>query len=207
MALEDLAMMRSIPGSVVLYPCDAISTEKLVEEAVHQHGIVYLRLSRPKTEVIYKAEEPFPIGGAKILRQKPDDKLTIVAAGVTVYEALKAADILSTQGFGVTVLDAYSVKPLAVDVLREAASKTNQTILTVEDHYAEGGLGEAVAGTLSPDGFQVHRLAVFQLPHSGPPEELMARYGIDSTAIVEKVHELLHKLETVQQQDLADIPV
>jgi transketolase len=207
MGLEDLAMMRSVPGSVILYPCDAVSTEKMVEEAVHQHGIVYLRLSRPKTEVIYEPSETFPIGGAKILRQKPDDKVTVVTAGVTVYEALKAADLLSTQGLGITVIDAYSIKPLGAEIIRDAASKTDRVILTVEDHYAEGGLGEAVAGGLSPERFEVHRLAVFQLPHSGPPEELMARYGIDSSAIAEKVHELIHKLETAQREELADMPV
>ena len=190
MGLEDIAMMRAVAGSVVLYPSDAVCAEKLMDEMTAHNGICFLRTSRPKTPVLYKNEEKFPIGGAKILRQGPNDKVTVIGAGVTLYEALKAADALKNEGIGITVIDAYSVKPLAKDLIRAAALKTNDLVLTVEDHYAEGGLGDAVAGELSPEGVKVHKLAVRELPHSGKPEELLARYGIDSQAIVNKVRSL-----------------
>jgi transketolase len=187
MGLEDLAMMRAVADSVVLYPCDAVSTEKLVEQMALHRGLCYLRTSRPKTPVLYSNDEAFPIGGAKILRQNAGDQITIVAAGVTVHEALKAADTLRAEGIGATVIDAYSVKPLAADVILEAAQKTGNRVLTVEDHYAEGGLGDAVAGALSSRGVRVTRLAVRELPRSGKPHELLARYGIDAAAIVREV--------------------
>ena len=190
MGLEDIAMMRSVAGSVVLYPSDAVCTEKLMEQMASHKGVAFLRTSRPKTPVLYNNDETFPIGGAKILRQSADDKVTVVAAGVTLYEALKAADALKGQGINITVIDAYSVKPLAKDLIRSAAQKTRNVVLTVEDHYPEGGIGDAVAGELSVDGIQVHKLAVYELPHSGKPEELMAKYKIDSAAIVETVKKL-----------------
>jgi transketolase len=187
MGLEDLAMMRAIAGSTVLYPSDAVSAEKLVEQMALKKGICFLRTSRPKTAVLYSNEEQFPIGGAKILRQASGDKVTVVAAGVTLYEALKAADALKNEGIGITVVDAYSIKPLGKDVIKGAAQKTNNVVVTVEDHYAEGGLGDAVAGELSAEGIKVHKLAVRELPRSGKPEELLAKYGIDSHAIIQKV--------------------
>ncbi|HWY76031.1 MAG TPA: transketolase C-terminal domain-containing protein, partial [Verrucomicrobiae bacterium] len=187
MALEDIAMMRAVEGSVVLYPSDAVSAEKLVEQMVLHKGVSFLRTSRPKAPVIYNNDEQFPIGGAKLLRQAPGDKATVVAAGVTLHEALKAADALAKEGIGITVIDAYSVKPLGKDVIRSAAQKTNNLVVTVEDHYAEGGLGDAVAGELSIDGIRVHKLAVRELPHSGKPDELLAKYGIDAAAIINAV--------------------
>jgi transketolase len=187
MGLEDLAMMRAVVGSTVLYPSDAVCAEKLVEAMAAHKGICFLRTSRPKTPVIYKNDEQFPIGGAKILRQGPNDKVTVVAAGVTLFEALKAADTLKNEGVEFTLIDAYSIKPLAKDLIRGAAQKTNNSVLTVEDHYAQGGLGDAVAGELSVDGIKVRKLAVFELPHSGKPEELLARYGIDAAAIIKAV--------------------
>ncbi len=190
MGLEDLAMMRAIAGSTVLYPADAVSAEKLVEQMALAKGVCYLRTSRPKTPVIYKNDEAFPIGGAKVLRQNAGDKATVVAAGVTLFEALKAADALKNEGIGVTVIDAYSIKPLGKDIIRGAAAKTNNTVVTVEDHYAEGGLGDAVAGELSSAGIKVHKLAVMALPRSGKPEELLAHFGIDAAAIVKKVKSL-----------------
>jgi transketolase len=190
MGLEDLAMMRAIAGSIVLYPSDAVSTEKLVEQMALTKGICYLRTSRPKTPVIYNNGEAFPIGGAKVLRQNAGDKVTVIAAGVTLFEALKAADALKNEGIGVTVIDAYSIKPLARDVILAAAKKTNNTVITVEDHYTEGGLGDAVAGELSVDGIKVHKLAVTALPRSGKAEELLAHFGIDAAAIVKKVKTL-----------------
>ncbi|HZR15967.1 MAG TPA: transketolase [Verrucomicrobiae bacterium] len=190
MGLEDLAMMRAVAGSTVLYPSDAVSAEKLVDQMAAHRGVCFLRTSRPKTEVIYSNDEQFPIGGAKVLRQGAGDKATVVAAGVTLYEALKAADALKNEGIGITVIDAYSIKPLAKDVILSAAQKTGGVVVTVEDHYAEGGLGDAVAGELSVSGIQVHKLAVRELPHSGKPEELLAKYGIDAHAIVKAVKSL-----------------
>ncbi len=190
MALEDLAMMRAVSGSVVLYPSDAVSTEKLLEVMAANRGIFFLRTSRPKTPVIYGNDEKFPIGGAKIVRQNAGDKVTVVGAGVTLHEAIKAAELLAKEGIGITVVDAYSIKPLGADVIKAAAAKTNNVVVTVEDHYAEGGLGDAVAGELSCDGVKVHKLAVRELPRSGKAEELLAKFGIDAAAIVKKVKSL-----------------
>jgi transketolase len=190
MGLEDLAMMRSIAGNTVLYPSDAVCTEKLVEQMASHKGLCFLRTSRPKTPVIYKNDEQFPIGGAKVVRQGANDKVTVVAAGVTLFEALKAADTLKNEGIEITVIDAYSIKPLARDVIKAAAQKTNNRVITVEDHYPEGGLGDAVAGELSIDGIRVHKLAVGELPRSGKPDELLAKYGIDAAAIVKAVKTL-----------------
>jgi transketolase len=187
MALEDLAMMRAVAGSVVLYPSDAVAAERLIEQMALHKGVCFLRTSRPKTPVIYENNEPFPIGGAKVLRQGAGDRVTVVAAGVTLFEALTAADLLKNEGIGITVVDAYSIKPLGKDVIKAAAQKTNNLVLTVEDHYPEGGLGDAVAGELSGDGVKVQKLAVFELPRSGKAEELLAKYGIDAKAIVNKV--------------------
>jgi transketolase len=190
MGLEDLAMMRAVAGSTVLYPSDAVSAEKLMDQMAAHQGFCFLRTSRPKTPVLYNNDEAFPIGGAKVLRQGPSDKVTVVAAGITLYEALKAADALKNEGVGITVIDAYSIKPLGKDVILAAAQKTGNLVLTVEDHYAQGGLGDAVAGELSSEGVKVHKLAVFELPRSGRPEELLAKYGIDSHAIIQKVKSL-----------------
>jgi transketolase len=190
MALEDIAMMRAVVGSVVLYPCDAVSTEKLLEEMAQQKGISFLRTSRPKTPVIYGNDEKFPFGGAKVVRQNAGDKATVVAAGVTLHEALQAADQLKAEGIGITVIDAYSIKPLGRDIIKAAAQKTGNTVITVEDHYIEGGLGDAVAGELSVDGIKVHKLAVTSLPRSGKAAELLAHFGIDAAAIVKKVKSL-----------------
>jgi transketolase len=188
MALEDLAMMRAVVGSTVLYPGDAVATEKLLEEMALIKGVCFLRTSRPKTPVIYGNDEKFPIGSAKVLRE--GDKVTVVSAGVTLFEALKAANLLKAEGINITVIDAYSIKPLGKDVILAAAKKTANTVITVEDHYAEGGLGDAVAGELSADGIKVHKLAVVGMPHSGKAEELLAKFGIDAAGIVKKVKSL-----------------
>ncbi len=191
MGLEDLALMRTVAGSVVLYPSDAVCAEKLVDQMAAHKGICFLRTSRPKTAILYGNDEQFPIGGAKVLRQSDGDKVTVVGAGVTLYEALKAADSLKSEGIGITVIDAYSIKPLGKDIIKAAAQKTGGLVVTVEDHYPEGGLGDAVAGELSAEGIKVHKLAVPMLPHSGKAEELLAKYGIDSGAIVKKVKTLI----------------
>ena len=190
MALEDLAMMRAVVGSVVLYPSDAVCAEKLLEQMASHRGLQFLRTSRPKTPVIYDNNEEFPIGGAKVLRRAAGDKVTVVSAGVTLFEALKAADQLKAEGITITVIDAYSIKPLGRDVILAAAKKTGGTIITVEDHYAEGGLGDAVAGELSSEGIKVHKMAVTSLPCSGKAAELLAYFGIDTAGIVKKVKSL-----------------
>ena len=188
MALEDLALMRAIVGSTVLYPAEAVATEKLLEQMATHKGVCFLRTSRPKTPVIYGNDEQFPIGGAKVLRT--GDKVTVVGAGVTLFEALKAADTLKAEGIDITVIDAFSIQPLGKKEILAAAKKTNNTVITVEDHYSEGGLGDAVAGELSSEGIKVHKLAVNGIPRSGHAAELMAAFGIDAAAIVKKVKSL-----------------
>lgn len=187
MGLEDLAMFRAIPGSVVLYPSDAVSTVKLVEQAARYPGIAYIRTTRPKTPVIYANDESFPIGGCKIVRQSPHDVVTVVGAGITLHEALKAHALLQQEGLPIRVIDLYSVKPLDADTLIRCGQETNGVIITVEDHYPEGGLGEAVAAAVNGHGIRVHRLAVRELPRSGKPEELLETYGINAQAIVAAV--------------------
>ena len=187
MALEDLGMMRAVPNCTVLYPCDAVSTERLVVEMSQTPGLAYMRTSRPKTDIIYGLDEQFPIGGAKVLYQSADDVATVVAAGITVFEARKAYTQLKGEGIHIRVIDAYSVQPIDVATLTAAAKATNGVVITVEDHYAAGGLGDAVAEALAPAGIAVHRLAVRELPRSGQPQELVERFGISSSHIVEAV--------------------
>ena len=187
MALEDLAMMRAVPGCAVLYPCDAVSTARLVEAAAGCDGMVYIRTSRPKTPVIYGPDDEFPIGGSKVLRESPDDAAAVVAAGVTLFEALRAHDLLAAEGMPVRVIDAYSVQPVDRRTLVDAARRTGNRLITVEDHYAAGGLGDAVSEAVAPDGVVVERLAVREIPRSGRPGELLERFGISASCIVNAV--------------------
>ena len=187
MGLEDLAMMRTQPNVTVLYPCDGVSAERLVAVAASHKGMVYIRTSRPKTPVIYGADERFEIGGSKVLRESADDAATIVAAGVTVFEALKACDQLRQSGINVRVIDAYSVQPVDRATLLRAGRQTGNQLITVEDHYAAGGLGDAVAAAVAGDGIVVHRLAVREIPRSGKPEQLLERFGISAAHIVRTV--------------------
>lgn len=191
MGLEDLAMMRAVPGAVVLYPADAVSTERLVEAMAAERGIHYLRLTRPKAPVLYGVDEQFPIGGSKVLRQSGSDRLTIVAAGVTLVETLAAHDLLARDGIAVRVVDAYSVKPIDVEGLRAAARATGGRVLVVEDHYADGGLGDAVLNALSGEGATVTKQAVTGVPRSGKPGELLALYGLDAASIAGRARELI----------------
>jgi transketolase len=186
MALEDLALMRAVPDCAVLYPCEAVSTERLVALMAQHKGMAYMRTSRPKTPVLYDASETFRIGGSKVVRQSSNDAVTIVGAGVTVFEALAAADQLQKEGISARVIDAYSVQPIDAETLRDAA-KATRAVVTVEDHYAPGGLGDAVAEVLGPLAVPVTRLAVREIPRSGQPEELLDRYGISARHIVEAV--------------------
>ncbi|MFG2471899.1 transketolase [Streptomyces canus] len=184
MGLEDLAMMRAIHGSTVLYPCDANQTAHLVAAMAGLDGIRYLRTGRGESPVIYGPEEEFPIGGSKVLRFSQSDRLTVVAAGVTVHEALKAAEALDQEGIRVRVVDLYSVKPVDRATLRQAAEDTG-CLLTVEDHREEGGLGDAVLDAFA-DGRPVPRLvrlAVRTMPGSASPEEQLHAAGIDAESI------------------------
>lgn len=184
MGLEDLAMFRSVHGSTVLYPCDANQTAQLVAQLADRPGIGYLRTTRGATPVLYGPDETFPIGGSKVLRSSTEDRLTIVAAGVTVFEALSAADALAEDGIRCRVIDLYSVKPVDRETLREAADRTG-CLLTVEDHREEGGLGDAVAEAFA-DGRptpRMVRLAVRSLPGSASPDEQLHAAGIDAEAI------------------------
>lgn len=190
MGLEDLALFRAVPGAVVLYPADGVATDACVEVAARHHGPAYLRTTRMATPFVYPAGEAFPIGGLKVLRESDQDRLTIVAAGITLHEALAAHDELRARGLSVRVIDLYSVKPVAAAALIAAARATGDTILTVEDHYPAGGLGDAVQEAVGPAGVRVHRLAVRDVPRSGPPLVLLERFGISRSAIVTAVREL-----------------
>jgi len=185
MGLEDIAMMATQPGVTVLYPSDATCTHRLVEAAANHKGMVYIRAGRPKSPVIYGPDEQFPIGGSKILRQSASDVLTIVAAGVTLFEALKAHDQLKSAGISTRVIDLYSIVPIDRTTLLDSARATQGRILTVEDHYAHGGLGDAVLSAVGPEGVKVHKLAVRVIPHSGKPDELVDHFGIGARSIVE----------------------
>jgi transketolase len=187
MALEDLAMARGVPDCSVLYPCDAVSTIRLMALAANTPGPAYLRLSRPKTPTIYSASEAFPLGGSKTLRETPNDRVLVVAAGVTVFEALKAHDALAKDGIAIRVVDAYSIQPIDRDGLVRAARAIGGRVITVEDHYANGGLGDAVSEALWDQGARVQRLAVREIPRSGKPDELIEKYGISAKAIVAAV--------------------
>jgi len=184
MGLEDLAMMRAQPDITVLYPCDGVSTERLLALAAYHPGPAYLRTSRPKTPVIYQNDEPFEIGGCKVLRESPNDVATVVAAGVTVFEALKAHDELQKAGIGIRVIDLYSVQPLDRSTVLASARQTRNRIVTVEDHYAAGGIGDAVAEAVGAEGITVSRLAVREIPRSGKPEEMLDKFGIGAADIV-----------------------
>jgi transketolase len=192
MALEDLAMMRAVGGSTVLYPCDGNQTARLVAAMAALDGIRYLRTTRAATPVLYEADEEFPVGGSKVLRSSDEDDVTIVGAGITVHEALAAAEALAGDGIAARVIDCYSVKPIDAGTLRSAAEATG-CILTVEDHWPEGGLGEAVLAALADadDRPPVTVLAVEAMPGSGTPAELLAAAGIDADHIASAARRLV----------------
>ena len=189
MGLEDIATFRTLCDSVVLHPCDAISTDRLVQAMAQHQGLCYLRTMREKTPVIYEPGDDFPIGGSKVLRQSASDVATVVAAGATVHEALKAYDALQQDNVNLRVIDLYSIKPLDRDTLLQAARETGH-LITVEDHGPAGGLGEAVLAALADQPVPVHVLAVRKRPLSGKPEELLAYEGIDAAAILAQVQAL-----------------
>jgi transketolase len=194
MALEDLAMMRAVHGSTVLYPADGNSTAALVAAMADLPGVSYLRTTREKTPKLYGPDEEFPVGGSKVVRSSAGDRVTIVGAGITVFEGLKAADQLASQGVPVRVVDAYSVKPIDAATLRQAMDETG-LLVVVEDHWIDGGLGDAVlhglAGGGEPLSGRVVKLAVTEMPGSGSPEELREWAGISANKIVRAVRAAL----------------
>jgi len=194
MALEDLSMMRAVFGSTVLYPCDGNQTAQLVAEMARHDGIVYMRTTREKTKVIYGLDETFSVGGSKVVRQSDSDRATVVAAGITLFEALDAYDQLKSEGINIRVIDAYSVKPIDAETLLAAAQEAGNKIVTVEDHWPEGGLGDAVLEAFSArDGAlpEVVKLAVQSMPGSGTPAQLIEEAGISAHHIVQAVKALL----------------
>jgi transketolase len=185
-ALEDLAMMRAVQGSSVFYPSDAVSTAAVVELMAQTDGISYLRTTRGAYPVLYGPGETFRSGGSKVLRSGPSDAVTLIGAGVTLHECLRAADQLALDGIHARVIDLYSIKPIDTDTLVAAAGATGGRVVVAEDHHPEGGLGSAVAAALLEAGVQQLRLAhlsVSELPASGTPAELLAAAGIDAPHI------------------------
>jgi transketolase len=191
MALEDLALFRAIPETVVFYPSDGVAADAAVRLAAARKGIVYIRTTRAKTPGLYAENEVFAVGTLKTLRRSERDRLAIVAAGITLHEALAAHEELAKSGVAVRVIDLFCVKPLDAAALLEAARACDNRILTVEDHYPEGGLGDAVLEAVSTAGVAVHRLAVREIPRSGPPRQLLERFGIGRGPILAKVREIL----------------
>jgi len=191
MALEDLAMFRSIPGSTVFYPSDAVSCERSVELAANTKGICFIRTSRPATAVIYQNDHVFEIGKGNMVLSHDRDDVLVVGAGVTLHEALKADPILAAEGINIAVMDPFTLKPIDKEMLIREAARCGGRVLTVEDHYPEGGLGEAVASALAEQrNVVVRRLAVREVPRSGPPNVLLDHFGISAKAIAKAAKEL-----------------
>jgi len=192
MGLEDLAMMRAVHGSTVVYPADAYAAESLVRELSTQHGVAYLRTTRAATPILYSASEAFPIGGSKTLRRSDQDACVVVAAGITLHEALRAYDLLKIVGVAIRVIDCYSVKPIDAEGLRAAAAACQKRVIVVEDHWLEGGLGDAVLEVFAESGgARIKKLAVTELPHSGKPEELLDLYGLSAPRIAAAVQKFI----------------
>jgi transketolase len=191
MGLEDLAMTCAEPNYTVLYPSDATSAWRAIELAAATEGPFYIRTSRPKTPIVYGPEERFELGRSKIVRQSDFDRVTVVAAGVTLFEALKAYEQLGQQGIAIRVIDLFSVRPIDAQTLQASARATNGLVVTVEDHYEHGGIGDAVLSALATEGVRVHKLAVRSIPRSGQPEELLDRFQISARHIADKVRSLV----------------
>ncbi len=192
MGLEDFALFGAIPDSIIFHPCDAVSTAKIIPQMANYMGIAYLRTLRPKTPVLYEVTEDFPIGGSKILRKSANDVLSVVAAGITVVESLKAYEELKKEGIEIRVIDCYSVKPIDSETLRQSLKETKEKIIiTVEDHFEHGGLGDFVLSAISDTGALVEKMAVTKISRSGAPEELINDAGISASHIVAKVKNLI----------------
>ena len=188
-------MSRAVNGSIVLYPSDGVSAERLTEAAARADAICYLRTSRPKTPILYSTDEKFPIPGFKVLRQSASDQVTVIGAGITLHEASNP-DQLKGQGVTVRVIDLYCVKPLDGAAIAAQLSATGGRLITVEDHFEEGGIGEAVLAALLDAGSapsKVRHLAVHGMPHSGKPDELVDKFGISARHIADAVREITSK--------------
>ncbi|CAG9328165.1 unnamed protein product [Blepharisma stoltei] len=192
MALEDLALFRSIPGSIVLYPSDAVSAWRAVELAANHKGIAFIRTSRPAFPVLYENDKVFEAGKSYTIKHSDQDKITVIGAGVTLAEAVKAHDLLASEGIHIRVVDLFSVKPIDVAHLTEAARATEGKILTVEDHYQAGGIFEAVTSALAQEHFNIWGIFVNEIPRSGKPHELLDLYGLSAAKIALKVKEIIH---------------
>ncbi len=193
MGLEDLAQYRAVFGSTVLYPCDANQTAQLVSLLADQKGISYLRTTRGNTPVIYGPDETFRVGGSKVVRSSDADQVLVVSAGITLHQALEAAETLAGEGISVRVLDCYSVKPVDASGLREAARAAGNKVITVEDHWPEGGLGDAVLDAFADadDHPRIIKLAVREMPTSGKPDQLLAAAGLDADHIADAARKLV----------------
>uniref|UniRef100_A0A8D0CL72 transketolase n=1 Tax=Scleropages formosus TaxID=113540 RepID=A0A8D0CL72_SCLFO len=192
MGLEDIAMFRAIPTATVFYPSDGVSTEKAVELAANTKGICFIRTSRPENAIIYNCNEDFHVGQAKVVYKSNDDQITVIGAGVTLHEAVAAAEQLKKERINIRVIDPFTIKPLDAKTIIDNAKATRGRIITVEDHYYEGGLGEAVCSSVvNEPGFSVHRLAVAHVPRSGKPAELLKIFGIDKDAIIQAVKKMM----------------
>lgn len=193
MGLEDLAQYRAVFGSTVLYPCDANQTAQLVSLLADQKGISYLRTTRGNTPVIYGPDETFRVGGSKVVRSSDADQVLVVSAGITLHQALEAAETLAGEGISVRVLDCYSVKPVDASGLREAARAAGNKVITVEDHWPEGGLGDAVLDAFADadDHPPIIKLAVREMPTSGKPDQLLAAAGLDADHIADAARKLV----------------
>lgn len=190
MGLEDIALFRTIPNGVVFYPSDAVSAEAAVRLAAEHQGFAYIRTSRPKTDVIYDDPSSFTIGKARVVRQSDNDAVTIATGGVTLFEAMKAADQLKGEGINVRIIDLFTIKPIDQEALLQNGTATDGKVITVEDHYLEGGIGDAVASALAESSVRVYKMGVVGVPHSGPPEGLLKEFKIDADAIAAKIREV-----------------
>ncbi|MBO9205436.1 MULTISPECIES: transketolase [Niastella] len=196
MALEDIAFFGALPDTVVLQPCEGISAASLVAQMVAHTGMVYMRTLRPKTKLLYKPDEEFAIGGSKIVRQSNDDLLTVAASGITVYEALEAAELLKQENINIRVVDCYSVNPVDRQTLLDCLNSTRyKIIVTVEDHFAHGGLGDFITAAVSAEGDYVEKMAVTKISQSGKQEELLKDAGIDAASIAARVKKLVRSNE------------
>lgn len=192
MGLEDIAMFRAIPGSTIFYPSDAVSTERAIELAANTKGICFIRTSRPATATLYKNDEPLAIGKAKVVRSSAKDKVLVIGAGVTLHEAIKTADDLAKIGLNIRVIDPFTIKPIDTQTIIKNAKEVGGRIITVEDHYAQGGLGEAVQSAVAMErDIIVKKLAVPEIPRSGPPTVLLEKYGISARNISAAVEEIM----------------
>lgn len=190
MGLEDISMFRTILNSVIFYPSDAISTEKLVEESAKHYGIVYIRTTRQDTPIIYSLDEVFSIGGCKVLKKSDKDIVTVISAGITLHEAIKAYEELQKEGINIRIIDLYCIKPIDRKTIQNSAYET-KAIITVEDHFQEGGIGEAVRSCLNTIEIPIYSLSVKKMPKSGKPHELLDYEGISKNAIINKIKEII----------------